>query len=511
MALATHSHQSHARAGPAAPGPSGAGAAGTAAGVSASLIWGSAFLVPVLLGGWNPVIVTLGRYLVYGLLSAILFTLGGAGPRRVLREHWRTALAFALAGNAAYYLLLVIGVRAAGAPLTDMVIGAIPVVVAVAGNVLIPAADAVPWWRLALPLTLVIAGLVLVGALEIAGVHAYLAVPPAEKAAGLLAACAAVVLWTWYALANARFLARQRAVSPAAWSTAVGVATGAVALAGLPVAALAGQLTTPPGAHPGPARLVAGVVFLGVVVSWAGTWLWNLASSRLSPVVAGLLVNLETVSGFGYVYAARQQWPAAGQLTGLALVLAGVTLTLALTRRREPFRLTSLLICYVRPMLHGRSAETARIDELLAAARDGRSGALVIRGEAGVGKTALLDYAAAAAGMRVLRGTGIESEAELPFAALQLLLRPGLGRLDLLPPPQAQALRGAFGLAGTPGADRFLIGLAALSLLSELAGDGALLCVVDDAHWLDRASADALLFAARRLESEGVVLLDLRP
>jgi AAA ATPase domain len=158
-------------------------------------------------------------------------------------------------------------------------------------------------------------------------------------------------------------------------------------------------------------------------------------------------------------------------------------------------------------MLHGRSAETARIDELLAAARDGRSGALVIRGEAGVGKTALLDYASAAAGTRVLRGTGIESEAELPFAALQLLLRPGLGRLDLLPPPQAQALRGAFGLAGTPGADRFLIGLAALSLLAELAGDGTLLCVVDDAHWLDRASADALLFAARRLGSEGVVLL----
>src|SRR5437667_349337 len=76
-----------------------------------------------------------------------------------------------------------------------------------------------------------------------------------------------------------------------------------------------------------------------------------------------------------------------------------------------------------------------------------------------------------------------------------------------LPPAQAQALRGAFGLAGTPGPDRFLIGLAALSLLSELAGDGALLCLVDDAHWLDRASADALLFAARRLEEEGIVLL----
>jgi drug/metabolite transporter (DMT)-like permease len=299
-----------------------------AAGVGASLIWGSAFLVPVLLGGWNPVIVTLGRYLVYGLLSAFLFTLGGAGPRRVLREHWRTALAFALAGNAVYYLLLVIGIRAAGAPLTDMVIGAIPVVVAVAGNVLAPA---VTWRWLALPLTLVTAGIALVSALEIAGVHAYLAAPTAEKAAGLMAACAAVAMWTWYALANARFLARQSAISPAGWSTAVGVATGAGALAG------ACGPRSPPAHHavghaPGPARLFAGAVFLGVVVSWAGTWLWNLASSRLSPAVAGLLVNLETVSGFGYVYAARQHWPGAGQLAGLALVLAGVALTLRAAR-----------------------------------------------------------------------------------------------------------------------------------------------------------------------------------
>ena len=193
-----------------------------------------------------------------------------------------------------------------------------------------------PWRRLALPLGLVTAGLALVSALELAGVHAYLAASPAEKVAGMLAACAAVVLWTWYALANARFLARHEMVSPAGWSTAVGVATGAVALAGLPAAALAGQLSTPASAHPGPARLVAGVVFLGVVVSWAGTWLWNLASSRLSPAVAGLLVNLETVSGFGYIYAVRQHWPPAGQLAGLALVLAGVSLTLTVSHRGLP-------------------------------------------------------------------------------------------------------------------------------------------------------------------------------
>jgi drug/metabolite transporter (DMT)-like permease len=331
MSLAVKSPNPRTPLGPVASDRPRASAAGTAAGISASLVWGSAFLVPVLLGGWNPVIVTLGRYLVYGLLSAILFTLGGCGPRRVLREHWRTALAFALAGNAAYYLLLVIGIRAAGAPLTDMVIGAIPVVLAVTGNVLAPARATVPWRRLTLPLTLVTAGLALISALQIAGVHAYLATSPAEKALGLMAACAAVAMWTWYALANARFLARQRAVSPAGWSTAVGVATGAVALAGLPAAALTGQLATPSVAHAGPATLVAGVVFLGIVVTWVGTWLWNLASSRLSAAVAGLLINLETVSGFGYVYAARLHWPAAGQLAGLALVMAGVTLTLTLT------------------------------------------------------------------------------------------------------------------------------------------------------------------------------------
>jgi drug/metabolite transporter (DMT)-like permease len=220
-------------------------------------------------------------------------------------------------------------------------------VVAVSGNMLAPAGPAgspadptgsrAPWRRLALPLVVITAGLALVSVLEISGVHAYLAASAAEKAAGLLAAAGAVVLWTWYALANARFLARHDTVSPAGWSTAVGVATGAVALGGLPAAALAGQLTVPSGAHPGPAALVAGIVFLGVVVSWVATMLWNLASSRLSPALAGLLVNLETVSGFGYVYAVRQQWPPAGQLAGLALVMAGVTLTILTARpRRSP-------------------------------------------------------------------------------------------------------------------------------------------------------------------------------
>jgi DNA-binding CsgD family transcriptional regulator len=160
-------------------------------------------------------------------------------------------------------------------------------------------------------------------------------------------------------------------------------------------------------------------------------------------------------------------------------------------------------------MLHGRHEECAAIDRLLADASELRSGALVVRGEVGVGKSALLAYAAdrASETMRVLWGAGVESESELAFAALHQLVRPVLHHVERLPDPQATALRGAFGLATTEGTDRFLIGVGALSLLAEVAEERPLICLVDDAQWLDQPSTDALSFAARRLEAEGIVLL----
>ncbi|MGX1806451.1 AAA family ATPase [Nocardia sp. NPDC055321] len=157
-------------------------------------------------------------------------------------------------------------------------------------------------------------------------------------------------------------------------------------------------------------------------------------------------------------------------------------------------------------MLYGRQAEQLRIDELLDAARAGRSGALVLRGEAGIGKTALLDHAAAR-GVPCVRGAGVESEAELPFAGLHLLLRSALPLVDALPERQRAALLGAFGLGEHHAGDQLLIGLAVLSLLAEQAADGPLLVLIDDAHWLDRATADTLLFVARRVEAEGIVLI----
>ena len=158
--------------------------------------------------------------------------------------------------------------------------------------------------------------------------------------------------------------------------------------------------------------------------------------------------------------------------------------------------------------LVGREADTGTIDRLLADAVSGRSGVLVLTGEAGVGKSSLLAYARArAGGMAVLQTVGVQSEAEIQFAALYQLLRPALDRITSLPPRQSAALGAALGMVPGRPANRFLIGTAVLSLLAEAAGDRPLLCLVDDAGWLDYESAVAIAFAARRLQAEAVVMI----
>src|SRR3954470_15559918 len=160
------------------------------------------------------------------------------------------------------------------------------------------------------------------------------------------------------------------------------------------------------------------------------------------------------------------------------------------------------------PMLHGRRDECAVLERLLEGARVGHSGVLVLKGEPGVGKTALLEYAVGSASdLRWIRAAGVESEMELAFAALHQLCVPLLDRLDRLPGPQHDALTTAFGLSEGAVPDRFFVGLATLGLLSEAAEERPLVCVVDDAQWLDRASAQALAFVGRRLRAEPVVML----
>src|ERR687894_321057 len=161
--------------------------------------------------------------------------------------------------------------------------------------------------------------------------------------------------------------------------------------------------------------------------------------------------------------------------------------------------------------LLGRRGEREVLDRLLAGVLAGRSHALVVHGEAGVGKTALLDYlAGAATGCRVARASGVESEMELAFAGLHGLCAPMLARLSRLPHPQREALGTAFGVSAGAPPDRFLVGLAVLSLLADVAEERPLICIVDDAQWLDQVSAQTLSFVARRLLAERVGLVFAR-
>jgi DNA-binding CsgD family transcriptional regulator len=159
-------------------------------------------------------------------------------------------------------------------------------------------------------------------------------------------------------------------------------------------------------------------------------------------------------------------------------------------------------------VLRGRLHECEVLDRLLEAVRGGESGALVVRAEPGVGKSALLEYLAGrASGCRVARAAGVQSEMELAYSGLNQLCAPVLDRIDRLPEPQRDALRTVFGLSGGAAPDRFLVALAVLGLLSEVAGEEPLVCLVDDAQWLDQASAQALAFVARRLVAESVALV----
>src|SRR6202051_4156203 len=158
--------------------------------------------------------------------------------------------------------------------------------------------------------------------------------------------------------------------------------------------------------------------------------------------------------------------------------------------------------------LRGRRSECQVLDRLIEAVRAGESRALVVRGESGVGKTALLDYVAAhASGCAVARAAGVQSEMELAYAGLQQLCTPMLDHLQRLPAPQHEALAVALGIGSGPAPDRFLVAVAVLGLFSEVAEQRPLICLVDDAQWLDQASTQVLAFVARRLQAESVAVV----
>ena len=330
---------------------------GTLFALAAGLMWGLVFIAPTVLADYPAVLLTMGRYLAFGLIALPLAWWDRARLAELTRADWVEAAKLALVGNVLYYLCLASAIQRAGGPLPTMIIGTLPVVIAITANLRQAAAGKrqearLPWARLAPPLLLIAAGLACVN-------HAEITQLPddadlARYGLGALLAVAAVACWTWYPLRNAEWLRAHADRSPRAWATAQGLATLPMALVGYAlfwawqawqgggeavVAATAATATAPglapalPAAFPmpfgpQPALFIGLMLAIGLFASWLGTLCWNEASQRLPPALAGQLIVFETLAALAYAFAWRAQWPGLVTLTGVCLLVVGVMVAL---------------------------------------------------------------------------------------------------------------------------------------------------------------------------------------
>lgn len=312
--------------------------AGVLFALAAGLMWGLVFVAPLLLSDYPAVLLSFGRYLAFGLIALPLAWLDRARLATLRRADWVEAAKLAVVGNIVYYLLLAGAIQRAGAPLPTMIIGTLPVVIAISSNLRDHQRDGrLPWLRLLPSLALIGAGIALVNRVEIARLHADTRADLAHYAVGALLAVGAVACWTWYPLRNADWLRAHADRAPSTWATAQGIATLPLALLGYlgwwAWSAWSGSpFAMPWGPRPGP--FVALMFAVGLLASWLGTLCWNEASQRLPTTLVGQLIVFETLSALAYAFVLRGALPEAATLLGIALLVAGVLW--ALRVRPEP-------------------------------------------------------------------------------------------------------------------------------------------------------------------------------
>jgi len=305
---------------------------GTAFALAAGLMWGLVFVAPLLLPEYPAALLSCARYVAFGLIALPLAWLDRRLLRELSRADWIEALKLSLVGNLLYYLLLAAAIQRAGAPLPTMIIGTLPVVIALVSNRRDARRDGrLPWRRLLPSLGLIVIGIALVNHAELAQLRADPARVLADElpryALGALLAIGAVVCWTWYPLRNADWLRAHAERSPRVWATAQGVATLPLAAAGLALfwaysAASGSAFPMPLG--PQPMRFVLLMLVIGLFASWLGTLCWNEASQRLPTSLSGQLIVFETLAALGYAFALRGQPPQWPTLAGIGLLVAGV-------------------------------------------------------------------------------------------------------------------------------------------------------------------------------------------
>jgi drug/metabolite transporter (DMT)-like permease len=296
--------------------------------LAAGLMWGLVFVAPLLLPQYPPALLSVGRYLAFGLIALPLAFLDRARLRELTRADWIEAGKLALIGNLLYYLFLAAAIQRAGGPLPTMIIGTLPVVIAVSSNLRDAKRDGrMPWLKLAPSLALIAAGIALVNRAELAQLRATEVIDPDRYWTGALLAVGAVVCWTWYPIRNADWLRAHADRSPRTWATAQGVATLPLAAIGLTgvlgwFAFTGSTFELPFG--PTPQRFVLLMLAIGLFASWLGTLCWNEASQRLPTTLSGQLIVFETLAALAYAFALRGSLPPAATLAGVALLVAGV-------------------------------------------------------------------------------------------------------------------------------------------------------------------------------------------
>ena len=288
--------------------------------LAANSLWALAYVAPLALPEASAVEIALGRFIVYGLLSAALLNLGRVArlPLSVLA----LALLFALAGNVVYYLLLVLGIQLAGAAMAVLIIGMLPVTISLVGRIRTgPGALR----RLAFPLALFGGGLLLFNAAKTDFFRDISQI----SWLGLLCVLGSLVLWTWYALANGRFLGRTRAVSATEWSSIIGLASLGVAAIALPVSWWLGLARDPTMLTTAEfSEIALWSLLLGGGSTWLGTVLFNMASKLLDMSIVGQLIVFEAVFGIAYLFALSGDAPAPLELLGIAIAIVAVWLSI---------------------------------------------------------------------------------------------------------------------------------------------------------------------------------------
>lgn len=305
---------------------------GTLFALAAGLLWGLVFVAPLMLADYPATLLSMGRYLAFGLIALPLAWLDRVRLADLSRADWAEAAKLSLVGNLLYYLCLAAAIQRAGAPLPTMIIGTLPVVIALCSNLRQGRGEGRLAWRRLLPsLLLIAAGLACVNQVELARLRAEPAADAGRYLLGVVLAIGAVACWTWYPIRNADWLRAHPERRPSTWATAQGLVTLPMAALGYLLVAAAMQATGttfPLPLGPEPLRFVALMAAIGLFASWLGTLCWNAASQRLPTALAGQLIVFETLAALGYAFALQGRWPEPVTLVGIGLLVAGVALAL---------------------------------------------------------------------------------------------------------------------------------------------------------------------------------------